>query len=72
MAKLSPPLLAQALRDRVCKDTDLSDSAVSYMIQAADQLDSLYNQLHPRATADIVREDHRFTQRMKRQQHFRG
>lgn len=65
MSKLSPPLLAQALRDRVCKDGSLSESTTAYLLQAADQLDELYNQLHPRATADIVRQDHKFKQRMK-------
>lgn len=70
MSRLSPPLLAQALRDKVGKDIGLSDSVAAYMLQAADQLDGLYDQLHPRATADIVREDHRFKQRMKLQ-HWR-
>lgn len=55
MSKLQPPMLAQALRDRAYKDVELSTHSSAYMLQAADQLDSLYNQLHPRVPAEVVR-----------------
>lgn len=58
MPKLSPPLLAQALRDRAYKDGGLSSYTATYLLQAADQIDSLYNQLHPRVPAEVVRTRH--------------